>query len=144
MHVLPKQAQNEPVLDRGRELLQQQMMVDRGIVGFDIRPEDKVMLGEMFLHCPYRRLCTPVTPHVYAPFGNRKVSLEFYDRKGALLKTLTDAGYQQYPGNFWRAQSMNMVNHQNGKSTEVKWLNYAFNTGLTEQDFSRNGLKRRH
>ena len=69
--------------------------------------------------------------------------VEFYDRKDVLLKTLIFSGYQQYTGNFWRAQSMNMTNHQNGKSTELKWFDYAFNTGLSEKDFSRNALKRR-
>jgi len=74
----------------------------------------------------------------------REQKVEFYDRKNALLKTLTFGGYKQFIGNFWRAQSMNMVNHQNGKSTELKWLNYAFDTGLTEKDFNRNALKRKN
>jgi len=68
--------------------------------------------------------------------------IEFYDRKNSLLKTLSYLNYQQYLGKFWRAQSMNMVNHQNGKSTELQWNNYAFNTGLKDSDFNRNSLKR--
>jgi len=67
---------------------------------------------------------------------------DFYDRKNALLKTLTYSGYQQYLDKYWRADSMNMVNHQNGKSTELKWDNYAFKTGLTDGDFNKNSLKR--
>ncbi len=70
--------------------------------------------------------------------------VEFYDRKNALLKTLTYTDYQQFSGKFWRALSLNMVNHQNGKSTELKWMNYAFNTGLTDKDFNRNALKRKN
>jgi len=70
--------------------------------------------------------------------------VEFYDRKNSLLKTLTYTGYKQHPGDFWRAESMNMINHQNGKSTELKWLNYTFNTGLTDNDFNRNALKRKN
>ncbi|MFB9887276.1 outer membrane lipoprotein-sorting protein [Balneatrix alpica] len=68
--------------------------------------------------------------------------VEFYDRKNALLKTLTFSGYQQYLDKFWRPDSMNMVNHQTGKSTELKWSNYQFRTGLSEADFNQNSLKR--
>ena len=68
--------------------------------------------------------------------------VEFYDRKNALLKTLLYSDFKQYQGKYWRALSSNMVNHQNGKSTELKWANYAFNNGLKDADFSRNALKR--
>jgi hypothetical protein len=37
---------------------------------------------------------------------------------------------------------MTMVNHQNGKSTELKWENYNFSTGLADKDFNQNALKR--
>ena len=37
---------------------------------------------------------------------------------------------------------MNMVNHQNGKSTQLLFTNYTFGTGLDESDFSQNSLKR--
>lgn len=68
--------------------------------------------------------------------------VEYYDRKNTLLKTLTVDGYGLYLGRFWRAESMQMVNHQNGKSTELIWSNYAFQTGLKETDFSQASLKR--
>ena len=36
-----------------------------------------------------------------------------------------------------------MTNHQTGKSTELRWQNYAFATGLDEdRDFSTNSLRR--
>ncbi len=68
--------------------------------------------------------------------------IEFYDRKNSLLKTLTNSGYKQYLGQFWRPDEMFMENHQTGKSTILKWENYKFKTGLTDKDFSRNSLKR--
>ncbi len=68
--------------------------------------------------------------------------IEFYDRKNSLLKTLTNSGYKQYLGQFWRPDKMFMENHQTGKSTILKWENYKFKTGLTDKDFSRNSLKR--
>jgi predicted RND superfamily exporter protein len=72
----------------------------------------------------------------------RPLKIEFYDRKGDLLKTLTYEGYQQYRGQYWRADRMAMVNHQTGKSTDLLWHEYEFATGLRDRDFSQNGLKR--
>lgn len=72
----------------------------------------------------------------------RMKKVEFYDRKKSLLKTLESTGYQQYAGQYWRPDSMNMVNHQTGKSTLLEWENYQFQTGLTEGDFRSQTLKR--
>lgn len=68
--------------------------------------------------------------------------IDFYDRKDSLLKTLTYLGYQQYLNKHWRPDSMLMINHQTGKSTELKWSNYAFKVGLKDRDFNKNSLKR--
>ena len=68
--------------------------------------------------------------------------IEFYDRKNSLLKTLNNKDYQQYLGQYWRANEMYMENHQTGKSTVLKWENYKFKTGLRDTDFNRNSLKR--
>ncbi|AAZ25450.1 MULTISPECIES: outer membrane lipoprotein-sorting protein [Colwellia] len=68
--------------------------------------------------------------------------IDFYDRKDSLLKTLSFKGYKQYLAKHWRADIQEMINHQNGKSTELKWTNYAFKTGLSDSDFNRNSLKR--
>jgi len=68
--------------------------------------------------------------------------VEFYDRKKSLLKTLTIKGYKKYLDKYWRADEMNMVNHQNGKSTILYWSDYKFRVGLKEQDFNKNSLKR--
>ncbi|HIQ36985.1 MAG TPA: outer membrane lipoprotein-sorting protein [Desulfocapsa sulfexigens] len=72
----------------------------------------------------------------------RLLKVEFYDRKKSLLKTLTIEGYQQYLDKYWRADSMNMVNHQTGKSTTLLWNDYKFRTGLTDKDFNSTSLKR--
>ncbi|MET0085687.1 MAG: outer membrane lipoprotein-sorting protein [Sedimenticola sp.] len=68
--------------------------------------------------------------------------VEFYDRKNALLKTLTFHDYKQYLDKYWRADQMKMVNHQTGKSTDLSWHNYRFRTGLSDRDFNKNSLKR--
>lgn len=72
----------------------------------------------------------------------RTMKTEFYDRKDSLLKTLTLSGYQQYKNKFWRADRMEMINHQTGKSTVLEWTNYKFGTGLKDGDFTTAQLKR--
>ncbi|MDW1945522.1 outer membrane lipoprotein-sorting protein, partial [Vibrio sp. Vb0599] len=72
----------------------------------------------------------------------RPLKVEFYDRKGALLKTLTFANYKQYLDKYWRAHTMAMMNHQTGKSTELNTSDLRFQTGLEENDFNKNVLKR--
>jgi outer membrane lipoprotein-sorting protein len=84
----------------------------------------------------YTRLQTWIDKDEY-----RVRKIDFYDRKGALLKTLTPSDYKQYLGNHWRANKMNMVNHQTGKSTELIWSEFEFKTGLEDDDFTRTRLQ---
>jgi outer membrane lipoprotein-sorting protein len=72
----------------------------------------------------------------------RVVKTEYYDRKKALLKTLTTDDFEQYLGHYWRPGIMNMENHQTGKSTLLEWDDYQFKTGLSERDFRSQSLKR--
>jgi hypothetical protein len=72
----------------------------------------------------------------------RMQKLDFYDRKNSLLKTLSFKDYQQYSNEFWRADKLEMINHQNGKSTVLAWQNYRFKVGLNERNFNKNALKR--
>lgn len=74
--------------------------------------------------------------------GYRVIKAEYYDRKKALLKTLTAGDFQQYLGHYWRPGTMNMINHQSGKSTLLEWKNYQFQTGLSDRDFRSQALKR--
>ncbi len=74
--------------------------------------------------------------------GYRLVKSEFYDRKKALLKTMTASDFQQYLGHYWRPGKMDMINHQNGKSTLLEWTDYKFQTGLGDRDFRSQTLKR--
>lgn len=70
----------------------------------------------------------------------RKV--EFYDRRGDLLKTLMLSDYRQYNGGIWRALRLSMTNHQTGKSTDLIYGDYTFGLGLTDRDFVKGVLKR--
>ncbi len=85
----------------------------------------------------YKKRHTWIDQEHYYP-----VKIEFYDRKGALLKTLEFKKYEQYLGQYWRAGEMLMTNHQNGKSTDLLWQDYQFNNGFSESDFSQAALKR--
>jgi outer membrane lipoprotein-sorting protein len=67
--------------------------------------------------------------------------VEFFDRRGELLKTLTLADYRQYQDRFWRSHRLDMVNHRTGKSTQLDYADYEFDTGLTKRDFT-NVLER--
>lgn len=69
--------------------------------------------------------------------------IEFYDRKGDLLKTLTYQDYKHYPNNKWRADKMLMDNHQNGKKTTLTWSNIKFNQkNVSKSSFNTSALKR--
>ena len=74
--------------------------------------------------------------------GYRIEKIEFYDRKNALLKTLTYSNYKLYKDKFWRASTFNMVNHQSNKETLLEFSAYNFDIDLTEDDFSQVALKR--
>ena len=70
--------------------------------------------------------------------------IDYYDRKGSLLKTLTWKDYKRYLNKHWRADEMFMLNHQSGKSTLLRWTNFKFRNGLKDADFSQERLKRGH
>jgi len=67
--------------------------------------------------------------------------VEFYDRRGDLLKTLELTDYRDYDG-IWRAHRMEMINHQTGKSTVLEYGDYRFGVGLGDADFERGRLSR--
>lgn len=90
-----------------------------------------------YKHSGYTRQQVWINKQEYRP-----EKIDFYDRKNVLLKTLTYSGYQKYLDKFWRADNMHMSNHQTGKSTTLSWNDYQFKTGLTDNDFNRNSLKR--
>lgn len=72
----------------------------------------------------------------------RTIKMEFYDRKGDLLKTLHNTSFKQYLQKYWRPGMSSIVNHQTGKSTDLVWGSYSFQIGLEQRDFYKNSLKR--
>lgn len=73
-------------------------------------------------------------------FQTRKI--EFYNRRDALLKTLTLNDYQLYMDEYWRPLTLYMENHITGKKTTLTWTDFQFKTGLDDGDFDQASLKR--
>lgn len=73
-------------------------------------------------------------------FQVRKV--DYYDRKGQLLKTLTFEDYREYGDGIWRSHLLKMVNHQTGKSTDLVFSEFQFKTGVSDKDFQKGILTR--
>lgn len=74
--------------------------------------------------------------------GYRIERVEYYDRKNAHLKTLTQKDYKLYKNKFWRASTLNMVNHQSNKETLLQFSDYNFDVDFSEDDFNQQALKR--
>jgi len=72
----------------------------------------------------------------------RPIKVEYYDRRDALLKTLTLSSYEQYLGQYWRSHRQEMINHQTGKATVLEFEPYEFQIGLDDGDFVSSKLKR--
>ena len=70
----------------------------------------------------------------------RKV--EFYDRRGDLLKVLKLEDYRQYDNGVWRAHKLIMENVQTNKKTDLVYQDYAFNVGISDKDFVKGRLSR--
>lgn len=79
----------------------------------------------------------------YNPGQDYRVEkVEYYDRKGALLKTMVYKGYKKFKGKYWRAEELYMVNHQSNKETRLIFSGYNFEAAIDEDDFSQTSLKR--
>ncbi len=85
----------------------------------------------------YKRRIVWIDQEDYIPW-----MIEFYDRKDALLKTMSLSEYQLYLGQYWRAQKMYVENHLTGKSTTLIFKDYLLGSGLDETEFNRNSLSR--
>ena len=68
--------------------------------------------------------------------------IQFYDRKGSLLKTLNYSEYKLYRDKFWRAGKLEMINHQSNKETQLFFDNYNFDVNLKDDDFTELALRR--
>ena len=68
--------------------------------------------------------------------------IEFYDRRGDLLKVLELGDYRQYANGVWRAHRLTMENVQTNKKTDLVYQDYAFDVGISDKDFVKGRLSR--
>ena len=108
----------------------------RGEEIVDGTPMDIVERVPRYENSGYTRQLSWIDRDVYQV---RKV--EFYDRRGDLLKTLELEDYREYDG-VWRSHRMEMINHQTGKSTDLVYGDYRFGVGLGDGDFVKGRLAR--
>lgn len=96
----------------------------------DSRPAFKIERVPRYEGSGYTRQVVWVDAERYVP-----LKIQFYDRRDGLQKTLTYAGYGLYENRFWKPAGMSMENHQNGKSTLIKFEAYQFGVKVAMQDF---------
>lgn len=56
----------------------------------------------------------------------RTYKVDYFNRRGALIKTMVFSDFRKYNDRHWRAHSVLMSNHQTGKSTVMEWSKYDF------------------
>ena len=67
------------------------------------------------------------------------LKIEYYDRKGELLKTMTFTGYTQY-GRYWRASRIDVINHQTRKKSSLTWTKRSLGAAVDETEFESESL----
>ena len=72
----------------------------------------------------------------------RTMQVQFFDRRGAHLKTMVAEGFEKFLDRYWRGSQITMTNHLTGKSTVLLWSDYEFGTDLDVDDFTQTALKR--
>ena len=74
--------------------------------------------------------------------AHRVWKIDYYDRKGSLLKTLIFDKYKIYLDKYWRPEVYEMTNHQTGKYTKLVVKDIKFKEGLSDKDFNQKSLSR--
>lgn len=67
------------------------------------------------------------------------LKIDYYDRKGELLKTATFTGYEQH-GKWYRARALSMVNHQTKKQSSLSWSQRKLGEKLRASSFESERL----
>ena len=81
--------------------------------------------------------------HVWIDQKDQQIQkIEFFNRAGQKHKTLTFHNYVHHENRYWRPQELRMLNHLNGKQTELQLLSIRFGTELSAGDFEKSNLDR--
>lgn len=67
--------------------------------------------------------------------------IDSYDLSGNHVKTLKFFGYKLYKDRFWRWDRHELTDHRTGEVTVSDFINWRFNIGLKESQFTVNGLQ---
>ena len=108
-----------------------------GTENIDDKPHDRIERLPRYENSGYSKQIAWVDQDV---FQIRKV--EFYDRRGDLLKVLKLSDYRQYDNGVWRAHLLSMENVQTNKKTDLIYQDYVFGAGLSARDFVKGRLSR--
>jgi uncharacterized protein len=65
---------------------------------------------------------------------------DYYGKDGKLLKTMVFRDYKKF-GPTWRAQTVEVRNMQNSRSTILKIANLKLNSGLNDREFTQSALE---
>ena len=60
----------------------------------------------------------------------RTYKVDYFDRRGALIKTMISSQFKLYKERYWRAHNVLMTNHLTGKSTTMEWASYDFDSDV--------------
>jgi len=71
---------------------------------------------------------------------NNAIKIEYYDRKGDLLKTAKFSDYKKF-GKFWRLGKLDMVNHQTRKSSILAWSGRKVGIAINPSSFESTELE---
>ncbi len=66
--------------------------------------------------------------------------VDYYNRRGERLKTLTMSEYALYDDHFWHAAHMEMANHLTGNRTQLEWSDLEIGVEMDPTDFERDRL----
>jgi outer membrane lipoprotein-sorting protein len=66
--------------------------------------------------------------------------IEYFNRRGTHLKTLSFLKYKRFLKKYWRSRKMYMVNHRSKKSTILGWSSFKFRSKITNRDFNPRNL----
>lgn len=100
-------------------------------------PMYKLESTPRYEHSGYSKLITWLDQADYRPH-----QIEYYDRRGSLLKTQTFSGFRRYADRYWRADTLLMENHQTGKRTRLDVKHYEFGVAYRASDFVHSALNR--
>jgi hypothetical protein len=74
--------------------------------------------------------------------NHQTLRVDFYDRKGELLKVARFDGWSKVDGRWWRARMIGMDNVQTRKSTRLETIERKIGSGLKSRDFTTRALER--